>query len=46
MGYDDSRWAVASVLTADDYGFHTGDVWYRGHFQGAVPDQGMSPTTW
>ncbi|GAB3892264.1 beta-galactosidase [Kibdelosporangium lantanae] len=39
VGYDDSRWAVASVLTADDYGFHTGDVWYRGHFQGAVPDQ-------
>jgi hypothetical protein len=20
------------VLTADDYGFHTGDVWYRGHY--------------
>jgi Beta-galactosidase jelly roll domain len=25
------------VLTADDYGFHHGDVWYRGHFSGAVP---------
>lgn len=25
------------VLTADDYGFHTGDVWYRGHTRGAVP---------
>ena len=23
------------VLTADDYGFHTGDVWYRGHYSGA-----------
>ena len=26
------------VLTADDYGFHHGDVWYRGHFTGAAPD--------
>jgi beta-galactosidase GanA len=25
------------VLTADDYGFHHGDVWYRGHFGGVVP---------
>lgn len=23
------------VLTADDYGFHQGDVWYRGHYSGA-----------
>ena len=23
------------VLTADDYGFHHGDVWYRGRFSGA-----------
>ncbi|MFL5831162.1 MAG: beta-galactosidase [Solirubrobacteraceae bacterium] len=23
------------VLTADDYGFHHGDVWYRGRFTGA-----------
>ncbi|MFB7497640.1 beta-galactosidase [Streptomyces sp. NPDC056161] len=23
------------VLFADDYGFHYGDVWYRGHFDGA-----------
>ncbi|MGW5242228.1 beta-galactosidase [Monashia sp. NPDC004114] len=23
------------VLTADDYGFHQGDVWYRGHYTGA-----------
>jgi beta-galactosidase GanA len=25
------------VLTADDYGFHHGDVWYRGRFDGAAP---------
>jgi beta-galactosidase GanA len=25
------------VLTADDYGFHHGDVWYRGRFSGAAP---------
>jgi glycosyl hydrolase family 35/beta-galactosidase-like protein len=24
------------VLTADDYGFHHGDVWYRGHFNGSA----------
>ena len=28
--------AGASVLTADDYGFHTGDVWYRGRFSGST----------
>ncbi|GAA3341661.1 beta-galactosidase [Amorphoplanes nipponensis] len=26
------------VLTADDYGFHHGDVWYRGRFTGAAPE--------
>ena len=25
------------VLTADDYGFHYGDVWYRGRFTGSAP---------
>jgi beta-galactosidase GanA len=25
------------VLTADDYGFHHGDVWYRGRFTGDSP---------
>lgn len=25
------------VLTADDYGFHQGDVWYRARFAGVVP---------
>lgn len=29
--------AGQAVLTADDYGFHHGDVWYRGHFTGAAP---------
>ncbi|MFU8854979.1 beta-galactosidase [Micromonospora sp. SL1-18] len=24
------------VLTADDYGFHQGDVWYRGHYTGGA----------
>ncbi|KOG33398.1 glycoside hydrolase family 35 protein [Streptomyces resistomycificus] len=26
------------VLFADDYGFHYGDVWYRGRFEGLAPD--------
>ncbi|WP_084557570.1 glycoside hydrolase family 35 protein [Hamadaea tsunoensis] len=25
------------VLTADDYGFHHGDAWYRGRFTGTAP---------
>ena len=25
------------VLTADDYGYHHGDVWYRGRFRGDAP---------
>ena len=29
------------VLTADDYGFHQGDVWYRGRY--TVPDGGAGP---
>jgi beta-galactosidase GanA len=28
--------AGAPVLTADDYGFHQGDVWYRGHYTGSA----------
>ena len=33
-GYNDSGWTVASntALSADNYGFHHGFVWYRGHF--------------
>jgi beta-galactosidase GanA len=30
--------AGAPVLTADDYGFHHGDVWYRTSFDGPVPE--------
>lgn len=26
------------VLFADDYGFHYGDVWYRGHFEGGAAE--------
>ncbi|MGW3412544.1 beta-galactosidase [Streptomyces sp. NPDC000888] len=26
------------VLFADDYGFHYGDVWYRGHFKGGAAE--------
>ncbi|MDZ5649392.1 beta-galactosidase [Nitrospirillum sp. BR 11828] len=26
------------VLLADDYGFHTGNTWYRGHFSGTGAD--------
>jgi beta-galactosidase GanA len=31
-----TRPATLPVLYADDYGFHYGDVWYRGHFTGAA----------
>ncbi|MER8010946.1 beta-galactosidase [Streptomyces sp. NPDC094149] len=30
------------VLFADDYGFHYGDVWYRGHLTGAVGARSVS----
>ena len=33
--------AGAPVLTADDYGFHTGDVWYRGRFSGITSTVGI-----
>ncbi|HWC79296.1 MAG TPA: beta-galactosidase [Pseudonocardiaceae bacterium] len=29
------------VLFADDYGFHTGDTWYRGHFQASGKETGI-----
>ncbi len=29
------------VLTMDDYGFHYGDVWYRGRFAGAASASGV-----
>ncbi|OKI13395.1 beta-galactosidase [Streptomyces sp. CB03911] len=30
------------VLFADDYGYHYGDVWYRGHFNGASGATGIN----
>ncbi|MFE6485046.1 beta-galactosidase [Streptomyces sp. NPDC057757] len=33
------------VLFADDYGFHYGDVWYRGHFEGAAESVSLAYTT-
>ena len=30
------------VLFADDYGFHHGDVWYRGHFTGTGAETGIN----
>jgi beta-galactosidase GanA len=33
------------VLTADDYGFHHGDVWYRGRFSGLAPSATVGSTT-
>ncbi|WP_200417222.1 beta-galactosidase [Streptomyces sp. Y2F8-2] len=30
------------VLFADDYGFHYGDVWYRGRFEGAAGAESVS----
>ena len=29
------------ILYADDYGFHTGNVWYRGHFQATGNETGV-----
>jgi hypothetical protein len=29
------------VLFADDYGFHTGNTWYRGHFSGKAAPSGI-----
>ena len=29
------------VLYADDYGFHTGNVWYRGHFRSTGQETGI-----
>ncbi|WP_344315303.1 beta-galactosidase [Fodinicola feengrottensis] len=30
------------VLYQDDYGFHSGDVWYRGHFTGTGKETGIT----
>jgi beta-galactosidase GanA len=34
--------AQPPVLYADDYGFHHGDVWYRGHFRGHGSETGVN----
>lgn len=34
--------ASPPVLYADDYGFHHGDIWYRGHFRGHGSETGVS----
>ncbi|MED7823194.1 beta-galactosidase [Streptomyces chiangmaiensis] len=34
--------AGGPVLFADDYGFHYGDVWYRGRFEGAADAETVS----
>ncbi|KAJ3009530.1 hypothetical protein HKX48_007882 [Thoreauomyces humboldtii] len=34
--------AGSVVLTADDYGFHQGDVWYRGHFNSTISNPTLS----
>jgi beta-galactosidase len=36
--------ATLPVLYADDYGFHYGDVWYRGHFTATGQETGISLT--
>ncbi|MFF0478133.1 beta-galactosidase [Streptomyces sp. NPDC004284] len=36
-GFDDAAWRAADEqeLSADHYGFHSGSIWYRGHFTAA-----------
>ena len=34
------------VLYADDYGFHHGDVWYRGHFEATGDETGITLTAY
>ena len=39
-----TRPATLPVLYTDDYGFHHGDVWYRGHFTATGAETGISLT--
>jgi beta-galactosidase len=39
-----TRPGTLPVLYADDYGFHYGDVWYRGHFTATGTESGLSLT--
>lgn len=45
--YDDSGWRTAApgALAADNNGFHTGSVWYRGHFTGEATGVKLAATT-
>ncbi|MBX6354430.1 MAG: beta-galactosidase [Micromonosporaceae bacterium] len=36
--------AAPPVLYTDEYGFHHGDVWYRGHFRGHGDETGVTLT--
>ncbi|WP_438291158.1 beta-galactosidase [Streptomyces sp. HUAS TT7] len=42
-GFDDAAWRAADkpVLSADDYGFHAGSIWYRGHFTATGAESGI-----
>ena len=42
-GFDDAAWRAADkpALSADDYGFHAGSIWYRGHFTAAGSESGI-----
>ena len=37
-----SKPTTLPVLYTDDYGFHYGDTWYRGHFTGTGEEKGIS----
>jgi beta-galactosidase GanA len=43
-GFDDSGWTVADKTTthADEYGYHYGSVWYRGHFTATGTETSVS----
>ncbi|MGW0881514.1 beta-galactosidase [Streptomyces sp. NPDC002671] len=42
-GFDDAAWRAADGPSpaADHYGFHTGSVWYRGHFTAAGDEKSV-----
>ncbi|WP_329462529.1 beta-galactosidase [Streptomyces sp. NBC_01431] len=42
-GFDDAAWRAVDkpALSADDYGFHAGSIWYRGHFTAAGAEAGI-----
>jgi beta-galactosidase GanA len=45
LGFDDSSWVRAlHGLTVDGYGYHHGNVWYRGHFTGVGTETQVSLT--